>query len=732
MKKVPYIEQMSQTECGIACLAMIAAYYKCNIPLYELREKLGNGRDGNTLYDLYQVAKEYKFETKCLKASVNNISQVDLPVIIFWEHKHYVVLEKIKNNHFYIIDPSFGRKKVDQIEFEEKFSEYILLLCPGESFQKRKEESLWKPYLKLLTLRPSIMFGLLGISLILQLFVLITPILTQKLVDNLAGKNGDISIILVGIILSFISYFIFNLLKSEVSLRLFKFLDFTMSWDFFKHLLDLPYSFYQVRQSGDLLYRFSNLRAIRSILSNQIMKNILDLFLLIFIVGYMFYKSFILSLWIIGLSIIIYLVVLGLRPLIHELNRSELLKDTNLYSFQTESILGILNIKTSGSEKQIQDRWKKFYLEFANAFVKKERVFNFMTSFTGSLTYFAPLLILWIGSHSVLNGTLSMGELIAFQTISTFFISTSNSFIMSIDSFFQLKVYLRRIRDVMDTPTESSDDGKEKIDLLGNIYLENVDFSYTEQGDSIIQNISLQIEAGQKVAIVGPSGSGKSTLAKIIVGLHKPIKGEIFFENMPLSKLNKSYLRRQMGIVTQDPFLFNQSIADNIKLNRDEINNYHVANAASIAQIHDEIMKMPMNYETIISEMGQNISGGQRQRIALARSLVNQPRVLVLDEATNALDSLNEKRIDEYLSEIKCTRIIIAHRLSSIVDADQIVVMEDGKIIGIGKHEELIIENEFYKKLYDTNSQLDLKGGEKYEEIDGDRVEEPLYSKQQY
>ncbi|MEN8701792.1 peptidase domain-containing ABC transporter [Bacillus infantis] len=728
--RVPFVEQMSQTECGLACVAMIAAYYKHEVPLFELRDHIGNGRDGNTLYDLYKVAKDLKFEPQSYKLKAGQLSKLSLPAILYWDHKHFVVLEKVTKNKFYILDPAHGRRKMKLDEVESHFSGYTLQLQPGPGFEKRKPTSLWRPYMKLLASRPGILLTLLMMNILLQLFVLVTPLFTQQIIDNVLqnGRNSMFTVLLQGILISFTAYMIFNILRNEISLKLFRFLDYHMSNEFFTHLLKIPYSFFQVRQSGDILYRFTNLRGIRQMLSNQIMKSIMDLLLIFVILGYMIVKSPYLTAFLVGGTAVLYLVILSCRSLMHEVNRNELTNDTKLYAYQTESVLGMLDIKISGSEQTVTSKWNGIYEGFANAFIRKERTFNYITSFSGSLTYFVPLIIVWIGAAKVSSGALSLGELVAFQAISTYFISTSNSLIFSFEAFFQLKVYLRRIRDVLDTPTETIEN-KQYIEheVKGEIEFQKVSYSYSKYSDNVLEDIDLKISAGEKIAIVGPSGSGKSTLAKLIMGLHQPKSGRILYDSVDLEDLDKPFVRKQMGIVTQEPFLFNESIINNIKLNKEDLTPEEIAAAAAAAQIHEEIMAMPMGYETVISEMGQNLSGGQRQRISIARALAHSPKIIVFDEATNSLDSVKEKRIDDYLSSIRSTRIVIAHRLSTIIDADQIFLLDNGRIAAQGTHQELMKQSPYYQALFQVNQDLDLKGGETHDEHSGKVLEKSVY-----
>ncbi|GIQ69114.1 peptidase domain-containing ABC transporter [Xylanibacillus composti] len=726
-RKVPFIEQMSQTECGIACMAMLSAYYGKHVTLFELRDRIGSGRDGSTLYELKRLGEDLGFEAKCYKVEdLNILRQIDEPVICFWEQKHYVVLEKISRDYFHILDPAQGRMKLDKDEFNRLFSRYVLYGKPGPAFQKQKPKSLWKPYLMLLWQKPKLLAFMLGANLLLQSFVLVTPIMVQQLIDNFVVKQniGDMHIYLIGMTVALGLYFAFSLIKNEAAIQVFKHLDQAMSWEYFRHLLAIPYNFFQIRSTGDIMYRFSNLRSIRLILSNQVMKSVLDAILFLVIIGYMLAQSMHLSLYVFLFAGLLYLGIQLLRPHLHEASRSELSKDTKLFSYQNESVSGILNVKISGAEQTVSERWKSHYQDFVKAFVVRERLYGVLNAFSGGLALYMPLFIIWIGARQVAAGGLSLGELIAFQSIAIYFISTANSLILSLETFYQLKVYLRRIRDVVDTPREVPEgQALRRIELNGEIVFDQVSFSYTPYAKPVLRDMSFRIRNGQKVAIIGASGSGKSTLANLLVGLYQPSAGAVYYGPHRLEELDKPHIRKQMGIVNQQPFLYNQSIYDNIKGNNAHVTMDDIVRAAMVAQIHEEIMAMPMRYETILSENGQNLSGGQRQRLAIARALVHSPRIIVFDEATNALDSINEKKIDDYLAQLQCTRIVIAHRLSTIMDADQILVLSQGEIVERGTHEQLRRTSGYYRRLIEAYRDMDMKGGESNDES---RFEKPV------
>lgn len=651
-KKVPFKEQMNESECGLACIAMICSYYGKHIDIVDTREFAGNVREGLSMLELSKIFDNLGMDVRAYKVNVEALKNVTLPAIIHWNFNHFVVLEKVGKNNFFIIDPDLGRQTLKKSVFKQYFSGSILIPEPNESFTKRKKRSLWKPYLSLLLQRRSLLFTILLVSLFLQSFVLLTPILTQFMIDSVTSSSETLSFSKIGLLISisFIFYFAFNIVHNELTIKFLRYLDFNLSWKFFSHLINIPFSFFETRNSGDLLYRFSNLRSLRDILSSQIIESVLNLILIITIFSYMLLISPKLALLMLTLTLIFCSFIYFSKSILNNLNRNELSQETKLFSIQGESIYGIHDIKAGGLEQTFSAKWNTLYQKFANAFVKRKRMFGFVTSVSRSLTYFIPVTILLIGLVIVTHGEMTIGELVAFQSISTYFVNISNSLIMQLDGFYQIKVYLTRLQDVFKVPTEDSGNRKlVKHYVKGKIKFNNVSFSYGAYQEDVINNVSFEVNSGEKIAIVGKSGSGKSTLANLLVGLHEVKKGEILYDNVPIHQIDKQYLRKQIGIVTQTPYLFNQTIYENITGNSSDVDYRSVINAAKIAQIHDEIMQLPLKYNTIISEQGQNFSGGQKQRIAIARAIVNKPKIIILDEATNSLDSITEKKLSNIL-----------------------------------------------------------------------------------
>lgn len=697
------MEQMLQTECGVCCISMVAGRYSVHKTLRELRNMAGIGRDGITMYTMRNMAVRLGFEAKVFRAELHQLVKLQLPVIVHWEENHYVVVDKISKNGVKIIDPAVGKRTISHEQFQKSYNSIVLEMIPTEQVVPQKKVSAWGKFLKYLMEIPKKVAIVIVMAIIYQLGTLGMPILVQYLIDNIITANKFqllsifmLSVIMLTIVQGFVQYF-----RGKFIIVLNNMLDKRMMQHFFSHILRLPYQFFQLRSFGDLLFRASSLRVIREMLSSRLVLGLLDFSAITFIMIYMLNKSVTLTLLVVGLSLLNVLVLIFTKRRLKEVNQDEILKTSQLQSYQTEFLYGIFGIKTAGIEKETYSRWSSFLDQLICAYKNKEGFMNLIASISGTLQMMSPLLVLWIGAMLVFNNQLSLGELIAFYSLSNNFFSMSGSIVQTVNAVFITGAYLERVQDVLDEPLEHSDDDKEIImNFKGNILLENVSFRYSEHSELVVKDINLNIASGQKIAIVGKSGAGKSTLAKLILGLYMPSEGAISFDGKDIRDLNLSALRKQIGVVPQDASLFNRSIKDNISLYNEDVSLEEIQNVTKMAEIYEDIIRMPMGFNTMVSELGMNISGGQRQRIALARALLNKPSVILLDEATSSLDHQNEKRIDSFLRELKCTRIVIAHKLTTIMDSDLIIVMEDGGIVARGMHHELLEKSEFYGEFY--------------------------------
>lgn len=707
--RVPFIEQMQQTECGACCLAMIMHYYKSSISIYELREALGSGRDGTSMYQLKKVAEQFQFIAKCYNSDLSFLETLQLPAIIHWDENHYVVLERVKNKNkknssekkYTIIDPAIGRRHLNEESFMSHFHGYVLELIPTVTFERVKAANVWATMFRLILQNKKMFVLVFLVTTVLQLCAIAMPILIQQLIDKviMPANTTIMSVMALGIIIMLVTSSMFTYIRGRILITMHNVFDSLLQTNFFQHLLKLPYSFFMLRSVGDLLFRANSLNMIRELISGSIIRGVLDALMLIVLFIYMSIQSTSLALLVVALSLINIIAIVFTKKVIAEWNQRQILAGTTVQSVQTEMLLGIFHIKTSGIEGSMFEKWRQHFMNLLDIYRSKERITNVLVTMTSLLQITAPLIILWVGAYRVFDGVISLGILIAIQSIASQFFGVSSSLVGTVNSFILTTSYLKRVQDVLDAPTENHD-GRQKIELTGKIELENVSYAYSKFSDPILSDISMSIKPGQKVAIIGQSGAGKSTLVNLLIGLFEPTAGHIYYDGINSNILDMQHIRKQIGTVPQNIYLFNRSILDNIRFSAAEATIEEVMEAAIAAQIHDEIMQMPMKYHTMISEMGMNLSGGQRQRIALAKALLTKPTVLLLDEATSSLDHLNEERIDRYLSDSACTRIVIAHRLTTVVNSDVILVLDQGRISAIGTHEQLLEKSDYYRRYY--------------------------------
>ncbi|AYV17072.1 peptidase domain-containing ABC transporter [Bacillus velezensis] len=703
-KRVPIVKQLQQTECGLCCCAMLIRFYNSNETLFELRSFLEAGRDGLTIKQLKNLLVHKGFKADIYKSTILGLKKINVPFIAYWNNEHFIVVEKIKENYYYIIDPANGRRKLTEEEFKKGFSSYILYAVPSESFtpNKRKDKNVWFGVLKNITNYKLLFSIIVFFSLISYLLTLYVPILVQKLIDTSIEYNNlnSISNIVWITFLISILYGMFVLFRGLKMISLNIFLSKNLVVDTFAHLLKLPFKFFDLRSPGDLLFRLNSMNGFRELLSTQLISGLIDLGAVVFILAYMFFKSIPLTLITILIFAINTIFMFLTRPAVAQAIDDEVAEQSKSQAIQIESIFSIAAIKISGMENEIFSTWNNSFNEVIKRFKKRSILQNVVNTVTQVFQTIAPLVILILELLLFFDNKFTMGEVIAYHSLSVTFFGLTTALFGTYTQFILATSYLERVKDITETECEKNIENAVNLKLRGNVKLENVSFSYTKHSPKVLKNISLEIREGQKIAIVGSSGSGKSTLSKLIMGLYDPTEGQICFDSIPLEKLDRKQLYKQMGIVPQDITLFNSSILKNITLNNKNISIEKVRKVAKAAQIDKEIESMPMKYNTPISEMGMNLSGGQRQRIVLARALLNDPKILILDEATSSLDLVNETLISKYLSEMGCTRVVIAHRLSTIMDSDFIIVLDKGEVVEVGKHEELIALEGVYSNLY--------------------------------
>ncbi len=703
-RHVPVIKQLTQTECGLCCCTAILNFYKSKESVSDLQSELDVGRDGMSIIQIRDYLVSKNIDTKIYKISnINSLLEPQIPFIAFWEENHFVIVEKITNKTVDVMDPAKGRLKMSFEEFCDGFSLYVALPYPNEHFvrQKRSNEHPWRYIIKSLLHKKALLGIILCAMCMVYAITFYLPNLVQDVIDGVAlnSEYGSSAKYIVSLGIVFLSYVLISILRAMKIITLNIYLSEKIEADTFKKLLKLPYSYFELRSAGDILYRLNCTTAIKELLSTQVVSGIIDIGSIVIVCVYMFNKSLFLA----GASIIIAILEFALisfvYPRLQESVDIENVEKSKSYSRQVEAITAVSSVKMAGLEDEVYKNWHSVFLTAMKRFVTRIRYSYMQSIVTESIQMFAPVFVLLIGIFLYVNNRISLGEAIAFQTISQMFFRFIASVYGSFTQFLVAGSFVKRVNEIWEKELPR-EDGKVLKKIEGSISLKGISFSYSKNSQTVLRDIDMEIGAGEKIAIVGPSGSGKSTLGKIMVGLFQPTEGKVYIDGLDFTEYEKKALLRQMGIVPQDGMLFNKSILDNILLGNEETDKSLVSEAAQVACISEEIENLPMKYHTVISDLGQNLSGGQRQRILIARALVNKPRILVFDEATSSLDTINEERISAYLSKKGCTRIIIAHRLSTIIDSDRIYVMDKGRIIDCGKHEELISRCELYNKMY--------------------------------
>jgi ATP-binding cassette subfamily B protein len=685
-RKVPVLLQMTETECGAACLAMVLSYYGRSTTVADCRPWCAEGRGGVTAYTLCEAARHFGMRASAYTLSLDELPQLQLPAVIHYRFNHFVVLEKWAGSTATIVDPALGRVTPNADEFNAAFTGVALVFEPGVDFlpYAGTPSSYWRSYLVNLLRVPGAKkaLGQIGAaSLLLQLFGLVTPVFTKILVDRILVIK-QVSLLyalgLGGIILIF-SQGLINALRSTLAIALQGRLDARVMVGFIEHMLALPYGYFQGRKSGDLLMRLTSNMTLREMLTGHTLSAMLDGALVIVYLAILFSQSFIFSLLVLGLGAAQVLLLLITSTKVYQYQQKDLAARADADSFLLEILRGIATVKASGGESQVLESWTGKLHRQLNISLDRLRFHSRIDTVAGALALLNPLLLLWVGGLMVLNGSLSLGSMLAFQALAIAFLTPLSSLVETGQQLQIAKAYLERIADVSSAQAERlSMANKPGPDLSGQIELNHVSFRYDAKAPLVVQDVTIKLQSGHKIALVGRTGAGKTTLAMLILDLFRPSEGAILYDGVSAEEVGVGELRKQFGAVLQHAFLFQGSIRHNIGLYHPELDFERIVEAAQMAAIHDEIVQMPMGYDTIVSEDGVG---------------------LVLDEATSHLDAVTEAAIDRNLRTWPNTRIVIAHRLSTIRDADLIVALDAGKVVEQGRHDELVAANGLYAQL---------------------------------
>lgn len=708
--KVPVILQMEALECGAASLAMVMAYYHKWVPLSEVRTECGVSRDGSNAFNILEAAQRYGMECRAKAYKLESLlTKATFPAIVFWNRNHFLVVDGFKGNYAYLNDPAKGRVRLPVEEFEKSYCKVCLEFKPGKDFVADGKPKGVLDFLR---------SGLAGNERLVALVMLtgalaavggvLTPVFSKVFTDRiLAGVSDNW---FNGFILLFAAVILFQLVSSMMNqllvLRARGKLAVKSNTRFMRHLFRMPMQFFAQRSSGDLANRQAQNDTVTTTLITKLAPTLINLAMLVLYLVVMVRYNLLLT--VVGVGCVVINLVLAhvISKKRTDISAAQMRDSAKLNSATVSGISMVGTIKAAGAENGFFERWSGYQASAIRASVQFASINRFLGTLPGLLQEITNTAVLVLGLWLIMEGQFTAGLLLAFQSFMTAFMSPVNQLIDAGQSLQEMQSSLDRINDVMEYPEdevfgpEPSDEELADVQkLTGNVEMRNVTFGYSKLAPPLIKDFSLTLTPGKSVAFVGGSGSGKSTLAKLLSGLYQPWEGEILFDGKPMSQIPKSIFRGSLAMVDQDVVLFSDTIENNIKMWDTSIENYDMVLAAKDAEIHNDILMRKGGYEGVLMEGGKDLSGGQRQRLEIARVLAVDPSVMILDEATSALDARTEYDVSRFIKERGITCIIVAHRLSTIRDCDEIVVLDQGVVVQRGTHEELMQQEGLYKTL---------------------------------
>jgi NHLM bacteriocin system ABC transporter peptidase/ATP-binding protein len=697
--RTPTVLQMEAVECGAAALGIILAYHGRIVALEELRLACGVSRDGSKASNVIKAAVGFGLIAKGFSKEPEELPSVRLPCIVFWNFNHFLVVEGFGKNVVYLNDPAAGPREVSYEEFDQSFTGVVLTLEPGPQFTKggHKRSLIRALRSRLAGSEMSLAYvTLAGLGLVVP--GLVIPTFLRVFVDQvlIRGRNQWVGPLLIGMALTALFRAALGWLQRFYLMRLQAKMAISTSSRFFWHVLRLPIEFFTQRYGGEIGSRVQINDGVAHLLSGQLAGNFIDLLMAVFFLVLMFQYDVFLT--IVGVSVALcnLLAVRYFSRRRVDGSRRLQQEEGKLTGTSMNGLQMIETLKATGTEQEFFARWSGYQSKVVNIQQKLALYGRYLDSISNGLTAINTATIIAFGGLQVMNGRLSIGELVAFQSLMGSFTGPFNGLVNLGSTLQDVEGSMNRLDDVLWhrqdpqlTKPDASPANGAPVKLTGELVLQGLTFGYSRLDPPLIEDFNLTIKPGQRVAIVGASGSGKSTIAKLVSGLYQSWSGQILFDGKPRHDYPRGMLTNSLALVDQDVFLFEGTVSENLTLWDEAVPDSQVVQAAKDACIHDDVVARPTGYDSRVSEAGANFSGGQRQRLEIARALVNYPSVLILDEATSALDPTTEKTIDDNLRRRGCTCLIVAHRLSTIRDCDEIIVMERGRVVQRGTHEAL-------------------------------------------
>lgn len=724
--RTPTLIQMEAVECGAAALGIVLGFYGRRVPLEELRISCGVSRDGSKASSVVKAARTYGLTARGARFETDSLKKQHLPAILFWNFNHFLVLEGFGKDCVYLNDPAAGPRKVSLEEFEKAYTGVTLLFEPGPDFVAGGQEpSMVKVLAKRLTHVKGALWFVMLASLALVIPGLMIPVFSQVFVDDfLIGRlDGWVKPLLLGMVLTAVVRGMLTWLQQKYLLRLEMHLSLTSSSAFFWHVLRLPVPFFAQRYAGDISQRVQANDRVAQLLSGELATNAVNLVTLAFYLAVMLTYSWQLTLVGVVLTAFNFVALKQLTRLRTDGNMLLLQDRGKLMATTIGGIQTIETIKATGAELDFFARWAGYKAKVNNTEQRLEHYTRLLSALPGLLNALITVAILGLGGAQVISGEMTVGMLVAFQSLMSSFTAPVGNLMGMANKYQEAKGDMARLDDVMRYPLDEcfapikaansagnatgsatgSSTGQAAGKLKGHLELRNISFGYSRLEPALIENFNLTLAPGQRVALVGGSGSGKSTVARLVMGLNQPWTGDVLFDGMARTQIDRTVLAATLAGVDQDPYLFGGTVRDNLSLWDHTLPQADMLQAAHDALIHEAIAGRRDGYDSLVGEAGAGFSGGQIQRLDIARALAGKPRILVLDEATSALDPVTEMQIDNNIRARGCACLIVAHRLSTVRDADEIIVMASGRIVERGTHDQLIAQGGAYCQLIKTD-----------------------------